>query len=508
MELKQAIAKMRRKGAPGPDDITPAFLKELGPIALQELLDICNQSLRSAECPQAWRNATIIPLLKAGKSPSDLVSYRPVSLTSCIAKVAERMLADRLYHLAEKNNWFSNLQAGFRKGHSCMDQIIRLSQAIEDGFQGKPMRRSVMVLLDYSKAFDTVWRSKLLTSMAEKGVPLEYIKWLNCFLQNRQATVRLHGASSSPKCLRQGVPQGCVLSPLLFVFFINNVVDRLMQEDPVRAQQLVISLFADDITVLAQHSKRDIATAEAQWAVDIIADWSKEWKLELNASKSEVSFFSTWTHEANFTPSINIDNKAIPYKKSPKLLGVRYDWNLSFTAHVEEVTRSASGKLGMLASVGNSHWGWDKHHLGQLYFAYMRTKMDYSGPGWQPWLSESSIALLERTQNKALRIITGQLKSSPVEALRLEASVLSYETHMQRNILKSHEKAKRLPECHPRHIAMRAKSTLRNKRQIRASKSKKLEQLLPPEASDHLPIEFTREPPWEHRLYPFIKPYL
>ena len=145
------------------------------------------------------------------------------------------MLADRLYHLAEKNNWFSNLQAGFRKGHSCMDQIIRLSQAIEDGFQGKPMRRSVMVLLDYSKAFDTVWRSKLLTSMAEKGVPLEYIKWLNGFLQNRQATVRLHGASSSPKCLRQGVPQGCVLSPLLFVFFINNVVDRLMQEDPVRA---------------------------------------------------------------------------------------------------------------------------------------------------------------------------------------------------------------------------------------------------------------------------------
>ena len=307
-----------------------------------------------------------------------------------------------------------------------------------------------------------------------EGSSLEYIKWLNCFLQNRQATVRLYGASGSPKCLRQGVPQRCVLSPLLFVFFINNVVDRLMQEDPVRAQQLVISLFADDITVLAQHSKRDIATTEAQWAVDIIADWSKEWKLELNASKSEVSFFSRWTHEANFTPSINIDSKAIPYKKSPKLLGVRYDLNLSFTAHVEEVTRSASGKLGMLASVGNSHWGWDKHHLSQLYFAYMRTKMDYSGPGWQPWLSESSIALLERTQNKALRIITGQLKSSPVEALRLEASVLSYETHMQRNILKSHEKAKRLPECHPRHIAMRAAVPPRNKRQSWASKGKKL----------------------------------
>ena len=69
---------------------------------------------------------------------------------------------------------------------------------------------------------------------------------------------------------------GCDLSPLLFLFFINSVVDRLMQEDPDRAQQLVLALFADDVTVLARHSSRDLATAEAQWAVDIIAEWSKE----------------------------------------------------------------------------------------------------------------------------------------------------------------------------------------------------------------------------------------
>ena len=151
----------------------------------------------------------------------------------------------------------------------------------------------------------------------------------------------------------------------------------------------------------------------------------------------------------------------------------------------------------MLASVGNSHWGWDKHHLGQLYFAYMRTKMDYSGPGWQPWLSPTSVAVLERTQNKALQIITGQLKSSPVEALRLESSIIGYETHMRRNILKSREKAMRLPANHPRQVALCNTVPPRNKRQSWASKGGMLEDLLPPDASDRLPIRISREPPWE-----------
>ena len=103
------------------------------------------------------------------------------------------------------------------------------------------------------------------------------MSWLeshNSFLQNGQAYVRLHGASNTKVHLQQGVPQGCVLSPLLFVFFIINVVDSLMEADPVRAKQLAISLFADDVTVLSRNKSRVQATADTQWAVDIIAEWS------------------------------------------------------------------------------------------------------------------------------------------------------------------------------------------------------------------------------------------
>ena len=112
-ELQSAIKKMKGKGAAGPDNVPPSFLKSLGPLALQELLSIFNSSFSLAHCPRIWRVATIIPLLKAGKSPSEVASFRPISLTSCVVKLLERIIADRLYYIAETNNMFSQFQAGF-----------------------------------------------------------------------------------------------------------------------------------------------------------------------------------------------------------------------------------------------------------------------------------------------------------------------------------------------------------------------------------------------------------
>lgn len=86
------------------------------------------------------------------------------------------MVADRLYNIAEKSGLFNHQQAGFRKGRSCEDQILRIVQSIEDGLQNKPMQRSVIALLDFSKAYDTVWKEKLLLSMHEKGIPLKYLQ--------------------------------------------------------------------------------------------------------------------------------------------------------------------------------------------------------------------------------------------------------------------------------------------------------------------------------------------
>ena len=103
-ELKAAISRVKRKGAAGPDNIPPTFLKALGTRALTELLAIFNSSFDLADCPRIWRIATIIPILKAGKSAKEVASYRPISLTSCVVKLLERILAHRLYHIAETSN--------------------------------------------------------------------------------------------------------------------------------------------------------------------------------------------------------------------------------------------------------------------------------------------------------------------------------------------------------------------------------------------------------------------
>ena len=228
-EQQSAIKKKKGKGAAGPDNIPPSFLKSLGPLALQELLFIFNLSLSLAHCPRIWRVATIIPLLKAGKSPSEVASFRPISLTSCVVKLLKRIIADCLYYIAETNNMFSRFQAGFRKGPSCEDQINRLVQAIEDGFQQRPVQRSVLTLLDFSKAYDTVWREKLLLHMLNTGIPLTFIRWIRSFLTDHRGRVQLFNVFSSSRRFTQDLPQSSVLAPLVFLFYINGLATTLQR---------------------------------------------------------------------------------------------------------------------------------------------------------------------------------------------------------------------------------------------------------------------------------------
>ena len=390
-ELKAAISQMKTKGACGPDNIPPTFLKALGEHALNELLSIFNESFLNGICPQVWRQAIIIPLLKAFKSASDLASFRPISLTSCIVKTLERMIAERLYYFTESKGLITPLQAGYRKMRGCEDQIARFVQRIEDGFEEQPFHRSVLVLLDFSKAFDTVWREKLLLSLHEMGIPLLYMRWLYQFLRNRFAKVKFNGSLSKNTQFLQGVPQGSVLSPLLFILYMNSLA-RLLPEGNT------YSLYADDVSILATRRTLEEAQAAAQIVVDIVIKWAVKWKLKLNAAKSEVSFFTNYTKEAKWRPSIIIDDKPIKFNPTPKLLGVTLDRQLTFGPHVENINKEATNKLKMLACLSHSKWGWRKNQVVRVYKSHLKSILDYAGFAWQPYLSKTNYRKLEMSE--------------------------------------------------------------------------------------------------------------
>ena len=444
-ELRKALKAGKKKGAEGPDRIAPLFLRNLGDKALEYILGCFNQSWREGVCPQAWRDAIIIPLLKAGKPAGELASYRPIALTSCLGKVMERLVSNRLQHLAEVNGWFCQEQAGFRPQRSTEDQILRLTQSISDSLQSKPPRRSVLALLDFSKAYDKVWRSDLYDAMLKKGVPPRYVRWVKGFLTNRQARVRLGGSLSHSKLFREGVPQGSVLSPLLFLFVVDSLRARL-------PPGVEVSIFADDVALWASDVDKTVAASKVEEGVREVFRWSQEKKLMLNLDKCETSFFSTDPHEAKWQPQVMAEGKLLKFNPTPVFLGVMYDRTLSFGPQAERTAAALFKKNRLLVALAGSDWGCDGNLLRQVYQSVLLSGVSYCGGGWKPWAAKTTIDTIDRAQNRCLRRVTGQFSSTPVEALRFEAGFQSADCYARREALLAWEKSVRLPQAHPRRV--------------------------------------------------------
>ena len=352
------------------------------------------------------------------------------------------------------------------------------------------MQRSVLTLLDFSKAYDTVWKEKLLLHMLKTGIPPSFIRWIRSFLSNSRGRVQLFNVFSSSRRFTQGLPQGSVLAPLLFLFYINDLAATLNNDT-------VITLFADDVSILTTARKREDAEATAQSVVSSVVTWSQEWKLNLNAEKSEVCPFSTWSNDSSWNPTIFIGNQKICINTTPRLLGIILDRSLTFNAHMKKLTTSLASSIRIIRATAHTSWGWRHSTLKIAFHALVRSKLDCAAPAWHPWLSETNLTNLDRLQNRSLRLITGQLVSTPLEALRLEADVQSYSTCSKRLILKANEKARRSTDDHPKRIALDV--DIPQRLQSRSSfrrKAEELSSLLPPDLQHRQNIHFP-SPSWQ-----------
>ena len=166
--------------------------------------------------PNSWKTAIIQPILKKGKPAEELKSYRPISLSSCLGKLAERIINQRLYWYLEANKILNTAQAGFRNGNRTEHQLFRLSQRIIDGFHNK--KSTTAVFVDLQQAYDRVWRKGLLLKMQRLGIKGKIYNWIKNFLTDRIIQTKLNDALLSKKVLEEGLPQGSALSCTLFFY--------------------------------------------------------------------------------------------------------------------------------------------------------------------------------------------------------------------------------------------------------------------------------------------------
>jgi Reverse transcriptase (RNA-dependent DNA polymerase) len=187
-ELDSALRKGKRNAAPRADKITYEILKNLPRKAKNTLLKFYNQAWSTGVLPHQWKTSIVIPFLKIGKDPSDVSSYRPIALTSCVGKVMERIITARLMWFLEKNDIISPTQSGFRPNRSTEDNIARLSDAINKALS--VAGHVLGVFIDFEKAYDMVWRTGLRKKLKDLGLNGNILNYVKNFFSDTYIQVR------------------------------------------------------------------------------------------------------------------------------------------------------------------------------------------------------------------------------------------------------------------------------------------------------------------------------
>jgi hypothetical protein len=379
-EAKAACFKGGVDVALGPDRISPHFLRNAPDALLSLLANMFNFSVAHAVLPADWKVANVTPLFKSGDR-RQRSNYRPISLTSVVAKALERCIRSRLWEIVRSK--ISNRQAGFRDQFSTHDQLFRLQSAIYDALEGRhavssAMRYLSIAFLDISKAFDSVWHEGLVAKLARMGVSGALLRWIHAFISDRNIRVAHNNLFSDWFRVTAGVPQGCILSPLLFLVFINDLLENLHKSACEAA------LFADDVAVWSNEHLGQTGDDDVSFTLGHFAVWAALWHVAFNRKKSVfVCFYFGKVRPPDAKVRIQLGTADLERVACFKYLGTRFsercDWNEHFCRLVGSITG-----LAVLLSRVITPIAPPATVVRTLVHALMYPVISYSMPFWRP----------------------------------------------------------------------------------------------------------------------------
>ena len=409
-ELENAINSLRSVSE-GPDAIHNDMLGHLPAVAQEALLAVFNSLWESGVFPEAWREATVIPILKPGKSGLDPLHYRPISLTSSLCKLMEKMVNARLNWFLEHHRVFTNAQCGFRKDRSTVDHILALDTEIRACFSQK--KHLGAVFFDIEAAYDTVLRHGILEKLFKYGVRGRMGTFIQNYLSHRHFRVRVGNHVSNPYSQENGVPQGGVLSVALFAVMINDIGDVL----PAAVGR---SLFVDDLAIWFSASSTRVLSRQLQLAVSRLERWGAENGLRFSTTKTVAVHFCR-RRCSDLDLGIRLYREPVPTQPAAKFLGVLFDRRLTYKEHFKVLRERCFKSLNVLKCVSRTSYGADRSTLLLLYRAIIRSKLDYACFIYDSAV-ESSKRSLDTIHHTALRVATGAFRTSPTASLLAEAN--------------------------------------------------------------------------------------
>ena len=293
-------------------------------------------------------------------------------------------------------------------------------------------------------------------------LPSNVLRWLSCYLHGRSASCQYRQARSGFRSVGAGVPQGSVISPCLFNFFVSDY--------PQTAD--LHSSYTDDFTaVVSDHNIHAASQRMSDHAADAL-QWAADQGLQVSVNKSNCTLFISDRHKSRLDPSVSCNGNTFPLCRSPKLLGVTFDTHFTFSPHIRGVAERARSRLGILKVLAGVSWGQSKEVLLLTYQMLIKPILSYAAPVWFPNAPTTAVSTLQSIQNSALRIATGSLKMASTDHPHQEASVLPVPAHL--SMLCSQFLLSALRPNHPSHPTVTADSGPRNIRHTLQSRFRPL----------------------------------